>query len=249
MLPYFPNPNAEVKHCRRDYVISIITFIAVSISLTYDGSAPLAHQKILAIIAWAILIAMLWGEKKIVRSQVIVAIIFATIGENFASLYMEAYTYRFKNIPLYIPAGHGIVYLTAVALGRSGFFQRYAREISIFVVILGGIWAIKGISPFAERRDVVGAVLFCAFLICLFKGRSPMVYLGAFFITSWLEIVGTQAGTWSWATIDPASTLTQGNPPSGIAAWYCLVDAVAMAGAKPLLKLCEPFLSSRSSSA
>jgi hypothetical protein len=249
MLPYFPDPNAEVKHYRRDYIISLVTFIAVTISLTYDGSAPLSHQKTLAIIAWTILIIMLWGENKVVRTQVMIAVVFATLGENFASLYMEAYTYRFKNIPLYIPAGHGIVYLTAVALGRSGFFQRYAREISIFVVLLGGIWAIKGISPFTERNDVVGAVLFCIFLICLFKGRSPMVYLGAFFITSWLEIVGTQAGTWSWAAIDPASTLTQGNPPSGIAAWYCLVDAVAMVGAKPVLKFCEPFLSSRSSSA
>ena len=62
-----------------------------------------------------------------------------------------------------------------------------------------------------------------------------MVYLGAFFITSWLEIVGTTAGTWAWAVIDPASGLPQGNPPSGVAAWYCLVDAVAIAGAAPLL--------------
>ncbi len=241
MLPYFPDQNAEVKHCPRDYIISLVTFIAVTISLTYDGSAPLSHQKILAIIAWTILIIMLWGENKVIRTQVMIAVVFATIGENFASLYMEAYSYRFKNIPLYIPAGHGIVYLTAVALGRSGFFQHYAREISIFVVMIGGLWAIKGISPFTERNDVVGAVLFGIFLICLFKGRSPMVYLGAFFITSWLEIVGTQAGTWSWAEIDPASTLSQGNPPSGIAAWYCLVDAVAMIGAKPLLKCLSRF--------
>ncbi|MGH8550116.1 MAG: hypothetical protein ACRERU_16235, partial [Methylococcales bacterium] len=37
--------------------------------------------------------------------------------------------------------------------------------------------------------------------------------------------------TWSWVPIDPASGLAQGNPPSGVAAWYCLVDAVAIAGA------------------
>ena len=66
-----------------------------------------------------------------------------------------------------------------------------------------------------------------------------MVYLGAFFITSWLEIVGTSAGTWAWAVIDPASKLPQGNPPSGVAAWYCLVDAVAIAGATPLLQSLE----------
>jgi hypothetical protein len=63
-----------------------------------------------------------------------------------------------------------------------------------------------------------------------------MVYLGAFFITTWVELIGTSLGTWNWAAIDPASTLTQGNPPSGVAAWYCLVDAVAMGCAPFALK-------------
>jgi hypothetical protein len=29
--------------------------------------------------------------------------------------------------------------------------------------------------------------------------------------------------------------MSQGNPPSGVAAWYCLVDAVAMTWADPVL--------------
>jgi hypothetical protein len=244
MLPHFPDPKITIKHDSRDYIISAITFISITLALTYDGNAPFAHQKILALIAWGILISMLWGEGKLIRVQVMIAMIFATIGENFASLYMEGYIYRFNNIPAYIPAGHGIVYLTAVALGRSGFFQRYARKIAIFVVIIGGLWAINGISPYATRNDTIGAILFCIFLSCLFKGRSPMVYLGAFFITSWLEIIGTRAGTWYWVDIDPASGLSQGNPPSGVAAWYCLVDAVAMAGAKLVLNYLSYFSSS-----
>lgn len=63
-----------------------------------------------------------------------------------------------------------------------------------------------------------------------------MVYLAAFFITTWLELIGTAVGTWRWAAIDPVLGLPQGNPPSGVAAWYCLVDAVAMGGAAPVLK-------------
>ncbi|NOQ36907.1 MAG: hypothetical protein GQ569_13625 [Methylococcaceae bacterium] len=235
MLPYFPDPNVAVKHQPRDYILAGFTFICVTISLSYDGSAPLEHQKTLAVLAWVFLITMLWGEDKHIRVQVMIAVVFATIGENFAALYMEGYSYRFNNIPLYIPAGHGMVYLTAVAMARSGFFQRYAREISIFVVFIGAFWALWGMSDFASRKDDIGAILFCIFLACLFKGRSPMVYLAAFFITSWLEIVGTSSGTWVWAEIDPATGLAQGNPPSGVAAWYCLVDAVAMAGANPVL--------------
>jgi len=60
------------------------------------------------------------------------------------------------------------------------------------------------------------------------------VYLAAFFITTWLEILGTAAGAWKWADVDPVFGLSQGNPPSGVAVWYCLVDAVALSGG-PLL--------------
>jgi hypothetical protein len=166
---------------------------------------------------------------------VAVAVTFAVIGEYIASVYMKGYIYRFGNVPAYVPAGHGLVYLSAVALGRSGLFQQHARHIALFVVAACGTWVAWGLSGLG-RLDIIGAVLFVVFLGYLFKGRSPMVYLGAFFITSWLEIVGTSAGTWAWAEIDPASHLPQGNPPSGVAAWYCLVDAVAIAGAGPVLQ-------------
>lgn len=234
-LPHFPSKDSDAGHQLRDYFIAAFTFVTTTICLTTDGFAPQFMQYVLAFFGWLFLIAFLRGECKYVRTQVAVAVTFAVIGEYFASVYMKGYIYRFGNVPAYVPAGHGLVYLTAVALGRSGLFQRHARRIAVFVVGVCGLWAIWGISGWSQRQDVIGAVLFGVFLLYLLKGRSPMVYLGAFFITSWLEIVGTSAGTWAWAIIDPASKLPQGNPPSGVAAWYCLVDAVAIAGATPLL--------------
>lgn len=234
-LPHFPPVDAVAEHRRRDYFIAAFTFVTTTICLTTDGFAPQFMQYVLACFGWLFLLGFLRGECKYVRTQVAVAVMFAVVGEYFASVYMKGYVYRFENVPAYVPAGHGLVYLTAVALGRSGFFQRHARRIAAFVVTVCGLWAVWGLSGWG-RLDVIGAILFIVFLLYLFKGRSPMVYLGAFFITSWLEIVGTSAGTWAWAAIDPASTLPQGNPPSGVAAWYCLVDAVAIAGAGPLLQ-------------
>ena len=236
-LPHFPAKNCQVTHHRRDYFIAIFTFISVTICLTTDGFAPQAIQYVLAFFGWCFLLAFLRNECKYVRSQVAIAVTFAVIGECFASIYMQGYIYRFGNLPAYVPPGHGLVYLTAVALGRSGLFQQYARQIAVFVILVGGFWAFWGMSIWSPRSDYIGAILFCVFLLYLYKGRSPMVYLGAFFITSWLEIVGTSSGTWAWAAIDPASKLPQGNPPSGVAAWYCLVDAVAIAGAPLLLQL------------
>lgn len=235
-LPHFPEIGTQAEHRRRDYQIAGFTFVTTTICLTTDGFAPQFMQYVLAAFGWLFLLAWLRGECKYVRTQVAVAVSFAVLGEYFASIYMKGYVYRFGNVPAYVPAGHGLVYLTAVALGRSGLFQRHARRIAVGVVAACGSWALWGLSGWG-RLDIIGALLFCVFLLYLFKGRSPMVYLGAFFITSWLEIVGTGAGTWAWAEIDPASHLPQGNPPSGVAAWYCLVDAVAIAGAGPLLQL------------
>ena len=231
MLRHFPKPNITHPHKIRDYFIAAFTFFCVAVCLITDADASMEKQLALGVCGWIFLLCLLDGENKEVRVQVAIAITFATIGEHFASPYMGGYTYRFGNVPAYVPPGHGMVYLTAVALARSGLFHNYARQIAAFVVVVCGLWSLWGISGIPEQGDSVGALLFCVFLGYLFKGRSPMVYLAAFFITTWLELIGTAVGTWKWASIDPVLLLPQGNPPSGVAAWYCLVDAVAIGGA------------------
>jgi hypothetical protein len=235
VLRHFPAINAPYAHKKRDYFIAAFTFFCVAVCLISDAHAGMVKQNALGVCGWVFLIGLLLGEPIEVRVQVVIAVIFATIGEHFASPFMGGYTYRFHNVPAYVPPGHGMVYLTAVALARSGLFLRYAREIAKFVVIACGAWSLWGISGIPDQGDAVGAMLFCIFLLYLFKGRSPMVYLAAFFITTWLELIGTAVGTWKWAAIDPVLGWTQGNPPSGVAAWYCLVDAVAMGGAAPVM--------------
>ena len=235
MLNHFPKSGIAYPHRTRDYFIAGFTFFCVAVSLVIDGHSSFEMQNTLGVIAWIFLFGLLIGENREVRMQVIVAVAFATAGEHFASIYMGGYTYRFENVPLYVPPGHGMVYLTAVALARSGFFLMNARKLVVFVITIGGLWSLWGISGIPEQGDQVGAFLFCIFVVCLFKGRSPMVYLGAFFICTWLEIIGTAAGTWKWATIEPVFNWTQGNPPSGVAAWYCLVDAVALGFAPRIL--------------
>lgn len=235
MLRHFPKIDRTYPHKRRDYFIAGFTFFCVAICLISDANGDISRQYALGFCGWMFLLGLLFGENTEVRVQVVIAVMFATIGEHFASPYMGGYTYRFHNVPAYVPPGHGMVYLTAVALARSGLFLRYAREIATSVVLVCGAWSVWGISGIPAQGDSVGALLFCVFLVYLFKGRSPMVYLAAFFITTWLELIGTAVGTWHWASIDPVLNLPQGNPPSGVAAWYCLVDAVAIGGAPIVL--------------
>jgi hypothetical protein len=236
MLRHFPEATADSAHRKRDYAIAAFTFICVGASALLEIRASVETQQVLGAIAWICLAGLLLGENRETQMQVVIAVVFATAGEHFASLYMGGYTYRFENVPAYVPPGHGMVYLTAVALARSGFFMRYAKTIAVFVIGVWGTWSLWGVSGYAEQGDAVGALLFCIFLAWLVVGRSPMVYLAAFFITTWLELIGTAVGAWKWAAIDPLLGWPQGNPPSGASAWYCLVDAVAIGGSALVLR-------------
>jgi hypothetical protein len=237
MLRHYPPLAQHKAHHGSDYYLVICTFYCLSCVLISSASNSSNFNLIWAVFGWLSLATMLRGEPTLVRMQVLVAILFATVGEFYASVYMGGYIYQHGGVPAYVPAGHGMVYLSAIALGRSALFQNYARAITVMVVILGSCWSLWGLYAANLQTDVTGALLFCIFLLCLLYGRNPMVYLGAFFVTSFLEIVGTGTGVWYWVVIDPASGLPQGNPPSGVAAYYCMVDAVAIAMAPKLMKL------------
>ena len=239
MLKYFPAHDIEVERNKNDYYVIAFAVVATALCFLIDSIASLTLQYALGVAGWASLLFLLAREDANVRAQVFVAVSFATVGEHFASIFMAGYTYRLENVPAFVPPGHGIVYLTAVVLGRTDFFLKHARNIAAFVVLTGATWSLLAVTETMGRKDEIGMVLFFVYLLYLFKGKSPMVYLGAFFITTWVEIIGTALGTWNWAAIDPASTLTQGNPPSGVAAWYCLVDAVAMSAAPFVLTYAE----------
>ena len=153
MFDHFPKSNVTYLHSYRDYFIAGFTFFCVAVSLVIDGRASAEIQNLLGIIAWIFLIALLVGENKEVKMEVVIAVAFATIGEHFASIYMEGYTYRFGNVPHYVPPGHGMVYLTAVALARSRFFLMNAKKIVAFVITVGCIWSLWGISGIPEHGD------------------------------------------------------------------------------------------------
>ncbi|ABA56638.1 hypothetical protein [Nitrosococcus oceani] len=219
----------------RNYGIALIVFASIALCLYLDADATLTFQNFLGVCAWVFLFALLRGESGLVRAQVLVAVAFATIGEHFASPYMEGYIYRFHNVPAYVPPGHGMVYLTAVALARSELFKQNLKVITATVLTAGGLWSLWGVT-IAPQGDMVGALLFIVFVLFVLFGRSPGVYLGAFFVTTWLELIGVSCGTWRWVPIDPVLQLPQGNPPSGVAAWYCLVDAVALGVAPAVVR-------------
>ena len=89
----------------------------------------------------------------------------------------------------------------------------------------------------APRLDVLGAFWFVCLLGFLRWGRSRLLYVGAFVVVTYLELLGTHLGTWAWAAYDPTGIVAMGNPPSGAAGGYGWFDLAAVSLAPVLLRL------------
>jgi hypothetical protein len=186
-----------------------------------------ARQVALGIATWAVLALLLRRETALVRIQTLVVVALATCVEYTFSPLLEAYVYRIGTVPFFVPPGHGLVYLAALALGRSALFQANRRALVAGTVAVGAGWALHGLT--ADRADVLGAFWFGCLLGFLVWGRSRMLYVGAFVVVSYLEILGTALGTWAWAAHDPVlGVVSQGNPPSGAAGGYGWFDLYAI---------------------
>lgn len=204
--------------------------------LVLDRSGPMAEQVLLGLLTWALLLVLLRRESRLVRAQTFVVLALATAVEYTFSPLLEAYTYRLGTVPAYVPPGHGLVYLAALSLGRTEFFHRHRRTLVTGTVVVGGAWAVHGVT-LADRSDALGAFWFACLIGFLAWGRSRLLYVGAFIVVSWLEIVGTALGTWTWAPADPVlGIVSQGNPPSGAAGGYGWFDLYALLLAPLLLR-------------
>lgn len=199
----------------------------VLVVLGLDTGASLGQQRLLGLGTWVLLLLALRGEDRATRVQVAVVVAYATVIEYVFADWLEVYVYRLENVPAFVPPGHGLVYLAAFAIGRSAWAHRHSRPFVVTALLAGGCWAVWGVT-LSARPDVLGAVWFGCLLLFAWKGKSPLLYAGAFLVVSYLEIVGTSLGSWEWQASDPTGLISIGNPPSGIAGGYAFFDAAAL---------------------
>ena len=166
------------------------------------------------------------------RLQVWVCVLVATGYEVFGSLVWGIYRYRFHNLPLYVPAGHGIVYLFGLLAAGTPIVQRHGRRVAYVVLGAASTWAAAGLfvlPAITGRLDVQGA-LWLPYL-AWFLLRSPRwpVFAAIFLIVGELEVCGTSFGNWTWMANAPWTHIPSGNPPSVVAGGYCVIDASVLA--------------------
>jgi len=229
-----PDP-ASPTAVRSDLAIAAAVFTWVPLVLLLDADAGIGAQRLLGAATWALLLGLLRRESPLVRTQVAVVVVFATAVEYTFSPLLEVYVYRLDNVPAFVPPGHGLVYLCALCLGRSAPFTRWARPLVAFTVLLGAGYAGWGLF-LSGRPDVLGAFWFACLLGFLRYGRSRLLYVGAFLVVTYLEVLGTALGTWTWHLHDPTGLVPIGNPPSGAAGGYGWFDLAAVLAAPAVLR-------------
>ena len=229
-----PAPRLEAVPavaCRRspgDLAVAAAVVLWIPVVLVADRGASLVEQHLLGAGSAALLLGLLVRESGLVRVQVAVLVAYAMVVEYTFSVGLGAYEYRLDNVPLFVPPGHGLVYLAALCLGRSALLAS-ARAWLVpgtgTAVLAYGLYGVT----LAERPDAVGLFWAGCLVWFLWRGRAPLVYVAAFAVVTWLELLGTALGTWEWAPVDPVlGVITMGNPPSGVAGAYCYLDAAAL---------------------
>lgn len=210
------------------------TLVITVSGLALDSRAGLSMQLVLGLCTWAFLALAFVYLTPSERAQTSVVVVVATCAEIIGSVIWGVYVYRLGNLPLFVPPGHGLVYLTGLRLSQWAPLR--ARPQILIRAAIAGVsgWALLGLTAL-ERTDVAGAIGATVLVIFLLRGAAPATYAGVFFAVAFLEIYGTWIGTWEWAAEIPGVGIPDGNPPSGAASGYVFFDICALALAPSLL--------------
>ncbi len=196
-------------------------------------------QTALGVLAFGILFVLTVMAPADERRMVWACVAVATLLEIYGSIVWGVYRYRLHNIPLYVPPGHGLVYLASFRLSRLPLFAARPRRTVAVAVGIAVAFAVAGVTLeplLLHRIDIFGAFWCVYFVTFSVHTRRGVFFAAVFLVTSLLEIVGTATGDWTWAVTDPVFGIGSGNPPSVIAGGYCVLEAtviiVTRAGAR-----------------
>lgn len=216
----------------RPYAYQLFLIVYTPLGLYADAHVGnVLQQTALGVLTFAVLVVATRFSPPLERRQVWLAVGIATAGELYFSLVVGLYRYRFDNLPLYVPAGHGLVYLFAITSARTPLMLARRDLLVRLALVIASLWALGGITILprvTSRFDEVGALLWLLFLYFTLRSRQAPVYAAAFLMTSVLELFGTGFRNWTWLPVAPLTHLHQGNPPSVIAGAYCLLDAAVL---------------------
>lgn len=231
---------AQVLQAARDRpgVCALLVAVMACGGFALDGVNTASTQALFGLCAFAALAAVLSTVPPAVRWQACLLGVLATITEVLFSAAWGMYEYRLENIPSFVPAGHALVFACTWRLAtRDG--REPGRAPS------AALWAGAAAAPLVllARHPDDGFGLLCLtgwwVLVALLPAHRAFLCWMAIAVVV-VEGTGTAVGAWTWVDAAPGTGLSMGNPPSGIAACYCVLDLLAIGAVTRLRRGREP---------
>jgi hypothetical protein len=210
----------------------LIMSLGLGALVAFDTQSTAQTQPLIGIFACCLLLYGIWRVSPEVRAQTLLIVVFSSLIEVFASLIWGVYSYKYANLPLFVPPGHGILHLVALSLVT---WLKRDRALISAALAFSVVWALLGLVVF--RLDVLGAIGVLMLAALLLISRRAVVYAAVVFVVAPLELFGVFVGSWEWHARVPVLGIASGDPPSGAAAGYNLFALLAFLCAPLALEL------------
>ena len=199
-------------------VVVPLALAVLALGIPLDATGAWWAQPLVSLCAWAALGWIATGVPAAHRVELAACVVLATAGELFLKDVWGLYEYRLGNLPLFIPAGHALVY--AAASRMSARAPRWMPA----VVVTGCIAAV-GYGAW-QGYDTFGLVWGLAFVAFVRYSANPRLCATLFVFALAIETYGTALGGWRYYTVEPWFGLTTTNPPIWIGAVYCTLETL-----------------------
>src|SRR5436305_5899728 len=121
----------------------ILVFVVLGLA---DRHVELTGQLGLGFATWLVLLAALRPLSLERRVQTLLVVGVATCMEVVGSILWGVYTYRLHNLPLFVPPGHGLVYLAGISLSETRLVRARPRWFVVAVAACAATWGVGGLT-------------------------------------------------------------------------------------------------------
>jgi hypothetical protein len=213
---------ASVSHDAR---VVFAVLMTVAIGIWIDTRALSFSQALVDLGTWAVLFWVLTRADGDERRQLVLCLLIATLGECFLGFVWRLYEYRLGNLPLFIPAGHALVFAAGKRL--KGLAPGWLS------IVLAGLLGCVTVVGVVKGWDTQSLIWYPLFLTYLCWSRDRALYSVMFPLALAIESYGTWMGGWSYHMRDPwfgLSTITR--PPVWTGTFYCTLDALVVVASR-----------------
>ncbi|MEP7116751.1 MAG: hypothetical protein ABI880_04180 [Acidobacteriota bacterium] len=195
-----------------------LALATLALGIPLDATGAWWAQPVVSAWAWLALGVVATVGSRAHRVELVACVLLATAGELFLKDVWGLYEYRLGNLPLFIPAGHALVFAAASRMSQRAP-QWLPLAVATLCVLMVGYGAWRG-------YDTFGLVWGVAFLAFVWLSENPRLCATLFLFALAIESYGTALGGWRYYAVEPWFGLTTTNPPVWIGAVYCTLETL-----------------------